>query len=177
MITGVSKYDRPDRPSRYGIRWMLDGQRRFRFYRTKAARDAEYRDLRARVENQGRAILRLSSLQAALFEQCLAMVGSEEALVQACRDYADKHSVVAVEPRTTSTRGATRSPAPPRPQGSPASTSGSGAAGKAAWPTTTRTTGRVTSTGWTKSRSLGGYQNGRGLRQRGIVLDSPDHEL
>jgi site-specific recombinase XerD len=28
------------------------------------------------------------------------MVGSEEALLQACRDYADRHSVAAVEPRT-----------------------------------------------------------------------------
>jgi len=89
-------YDRHDRPSPYGVKWYANGRRHFRFFARASDRDAFLADLRRSERAEGNAILRLTAAQAALFERCVAMVGSEDALLDACQRYAEARPPVEI---------------------------------------------------------------------------------
>jgi integrase len=94
----VAKYDREGRPSPYGVRWTVDGKRRFKFFPTAAARNEFFREMVRKEKEGGRSILELTAAEAAVMRRCLELLGSPEAVLEACKEAEERGSLVTVEP-------------------------------------------------------------------------------
>ncbi|MDT8390552.1 MAG: helix-turn-helix domain-containing protein [Lentisphaeria bacterium] len=65
----VVKYDRPGRPSPYGVKWSDGGKRRFKFFKTSSMRNEYFRRLVKKENELGTALLSLSGDEAAIMRR------------------------------------------------------------------------------------------------------------
>ncbi|MCK4982454.1 MAG: hypothetical protein KAS17_05995 [Victivallaceae bacterium] len=95
----VKKYDRIDRPSPYGIKWSVDGKRKFKFFKNKSVRDDYYKELLKKERKMGSSLLSLSSEEAATIKQALEIVSNTHDVILACKEYAEKTKRVDISPQ------------------------------------------------------------------------------
>jgi site-specific recombinase XerD len=82
-VMGVVRYDRPDRKSPFGVKWTENGRRRFKFFLSKADRDAFMSGLKKAADRQGRAILEMSAGEALIWRECVRKAGSAAGVLRA----------------------------------------------------------------------------------------------
>ena len=89
----IVKYDQENRPSQFGVKWAQDGKRKFKFFKTKTARNDFYTDLVRKQKNIGRALLDISSDEAVCIKKCVEILGDTSLILQACKEFSEKNSV------------------------------------------------------------------------------------
>jgi len=92
-------YDDPDRKSPYGVKWKVDGKRKFKFFEKKKERDQFFDDLVKQEKENGRAILSISAADAAIMQRCTEMLGSADKVLSACQEYREKKELVYITPK------------------------------------------------------------------------------
>lgn len=80
----IVKYDQPGRPSPYGVKWSVKGKRKFKFFKKPTTRDEYLKGLEYQEKISGRALLELSAADAAIFKQCVELLGSGGEVLKVC---------------------------------------------------------------------------------------------
>jgi len=81
----IVKYDREGRKSSYGVKWSLDGKRKFKFFENKTLRNDFFTKLVKKEKSSGRAILGIASHEAVIMQRCMDILGTPEKVLEACR--------------------------------------------------------------------------------------------
>jgi site-specific recombinase XerC len=97
---GVIKYDRKDgRASRWGVRWTSEGKRHYKFFARRQDRDDYFDGLVKRQRQFGTALLEMGAADAAVWKECLELVGSGSRVLEACKAIAGRKEIVEVAAR------------------------------------------------------------------------------
>ena len=92
----IVKYDRPDRPSPYGVKWAQVVKRKFKFFKKKTARNKFMAELKQKQKNIGNALLDINSDEAVCIKKCMEILGDTNLIIKACQEYAKKTSVESI---------------------------------------------------------------------------------
>ena len=57
VVIAVVKYDQPKRSSPYGVKWTVDGKRKFKFFKTDEERNKFFKKLVVKEKKLGEALL------------------------------------------------------------------------------------------------------------------------
>lgn len=87
-------YDRPDRPSPYGVKWSDGGKRKFKFFKNITLRNEFYKKMSAAEKRLGTAIIELSAGEAAIMRTCVDMLGDSATVLKACQEYSEKTNII-----------------------------------------------------------------------------------
>ncbi len=88
------KYDRHDKCKKpYGVKWTIDGKRRFKFFAKKLDQDTFYRGKLAEL-NKGMTALSLNNHEATIMLRCLELLnGNADDVLLACKQYIENNQL------------------------------------------------------------------------------------
>lgn len=97
-MSSIKKYYQANRPKPYGVKWTVDGKRRFKFFATTDGQEEYFEDLLKKSKKLGTSILSMTADEAAIMRKCVDMVGSPESVLIACKEYAGKTQLIPCKP-------------------------------------------------------------------------------
>ena len=93
----VVKYDRMDRPKPFGVKWTVDGQRKFKFFEKATLRNEYMAKLIKQDKKEGRSILELSAAEAVVMRRCVDMLGNAEKVLSACQELRERENIIEID--------------------------------------------------------------------------------